>query len=113
MKIIYHPNKQTVEKAMQVDDPLLALIKHDLSELLLSNIDDGGEHIILLRLLNRSEYDLDKYYRVIINSDGADWTFVCPSDYKGISNREKRMERFYNDGIKTIRKALDEINIKM
>ncbi len=30
MEILYHPNRQTVEKAMQVDDPLLALIKHDL-----------------------------------------------------------------------------------
>lgn len=113
MEIVYYPDNQTVEKAIQLDDPLLVLIRHDLSEVLLSNIDDAGEHIILLRLLNRSEYDLDKYFRIIVNSEGADWTFVCPADYKGISNRERRIEKFYNEGIKAIRKALDEINYKV
>lgn len=110
MRNMYYPDKQTVENAMQVDDPLLVLVKYDLTEILISNIDDAGEHIILLRLLERSEKDIDKYFRLIISNEGADWTFVCPSTYKGILNRDKRIKKFYNDGIEVIRKALIELN---
>ncbi|KJS15377.1 MAG: hypothetical protein VR69_13555 [Peptococcaceae bacterium BRH_c4b] len=110
MKIVYYPDQQTVNEAMQVDDPLLVLIKHDLNEILICNIDDAGEHHILLRKLNIHENDIDKYFRIIVNNDGADWTFVCPAEYKKITDRVKRIERFYADGIKAIRKALDKLH---
>lgn len=109
LQIIYHPNKETVEKGMQIDDPILLLVSHDFSKIILSNIDDAGEHLILLRLTHHQESELDHFFRVIVNNDGADWTFVCPSSYKNIVNREYRIEQFYKDGIAIISKALKTI----
>lgn len=109
MDIKYFPSKDKVEQAMVDDDPLLLMVSHDEKIMLLANIDDVGEHIILLRTLDFSENDLDKFFRVVVNKDGADWTFVCPANYKYINNKEKRIIRFFSDGIKTIKKALSII----
>lgn len=94
---------------MQIDDPLLMLVSYDGSEMLLSNIDDSFEHIILLRQLNYRDSDIDKFFRVIVNQQGADWTFVCPSNYKSIEDKSIRIQEFFNDGIDQISKALKEI----
>lgn len=110
MDIEYFPDKVTVEEAMQVDDPLLMLVAYDESRILLANIDDVFEHIILLRKLNYPESDIDKYFRLVINHHGADWTFVCPSGYKDIKNKDASIRQFYNDGIGTIIKALKLID---
>lgn len=109
MKIEYFPNKDSVDEAARTDDPLLVMVAHDQSKVLIANIDDVGEHIILLRKLGYSEDDLDRYFRLVVNSEGADWTFVCPSSYKGIRDKAKRIERFYRDGVDVIKKALEEL----
>jgi hypothetical protein len=106
MDIKYYPDKKTVEKAMSLDDPIILMVSYDKKEMLLANIDDAPEHNILLKKLNYNELDVDKYFRVIMSKTGADWTFVCPSGYKKIENREKRIDTFYNDGIAAIKEAL-------
>ncbi len=105
----YYPDQETVEEAMQVNDPLLMLVSYDGSEVLLSNIDDAFEHIILLRKMGYRETDIDKFFRVVVNQEGADWTFVCPNEYKGIEEKNKRIETFYNDGIIKIEEAITSI----
>lgn len=109
MSTEYYPDKPTVEQAMQDDDPLLMLVSYAGDKILLSNIDDSFEHIILLKNLGYSELDIDKYFRVIINRDGADWTFVCPAGYKNIANKDKRIKQFYNDGVAAITRGLQAI----
>jgi hypothetical protein len=94
---------------MQLDEPLLMLISHDRDLILLSSIDESLEHHILLKQLNYNEADIDKFYRVVINQEGADWTFVCPISYRDIENREKRIEAFYNDGITAITEGINAI----
>ncbi len=117
MKIEYFPDESAVKQAICDDDPLLVLVAHDESRLIVSNIDDAGEHVILLRRIGYYEMELDNYFRIVLNSDGADWTFVCPSNYKGINNKEYRISEFYKNGIKTISKSIKllgydvEINI--
>jgi hypothetical protein len=106
MKIIYYPNKEIVDKAIQADDPLLMLIDYGGAEVLAANIDDAFEHSILLKKYGRRETDIDAYFRVVLNRKGADWTFVSPNDYKGIPDRQKRIETFYNDGIIAISNAV-------
>ncbi len=109
----YYPNESHVKEAMQADDPLLMLISYDGQEILLANIDDAFEHHILLKKLDYKETEIDRFFRVIVNREGADWTFVCPSTYKGISSKEKRIEVFYSDGITQISKALQAVGYKV
>lgn len=108
----YYPDKETVEKAIEVDDPLLLLVAFDESSALVANVDDALEHSVLLKKLGHRETELDIFYRVMLNRQGADWTFVCPSDYKGITDRDKRIETFYNNGILSIAKAIDFLGYK-
>ncbi|MBI4778392.1 hypothetical protein HY792_05690 [Candidatus Desantisbacteria bacterium] len=72
-------------------------------------IDDVVEHNIMLRKMDKSELDIDKYYRVVANGCGADWTFVCPSNYQGITDKIQRISRFYSDGYEAIRVALETL----
>ncbi|MCD8179929.1 MAG: hypothetical protein LUF26_00400 [Firmicutes bacterium] len=89
-------------------EPLMAVIAYDASHAVVSLLDEGFEHHILLaKALDK--YDIDRYYRIIFDNEGADWTFVCPPDYKGITNKEKRITQFFNDGIDIISAFLKEI----
>lgn len=94
---------------LPTSEPLLAAISHDESIAYVGLIDEGVEHHILLSKIKGNSNDLDKYYRIVFDNDGADWTFVCPNDYKGITNKEKRIETFYNEGYSSIRKFLVQI----
>lgn len=98
MEFTYYPNKQAVNRAIKHDDPLLVLLSFDGRAGIVSNIDDAVEHIILLKKVGRKESEIDSFFRIILNHEGADWTFVCPANYQGIKDREKRIEKFYNDG---------------
>lgn len=91
---------------MKNDDPLLVLIAFDSSEMLVGGIDDTMEHLILLRKCNYPEQSIDRFFRIVLNHSGADWTFVCPSDYKNITDRTRRISRYYDDGVDTITPAL-------
>ncbi|MEW6556002.1 MAG: hypothetical protein AB1349_01455 [Elusimicrobiota bacterium] len=109
MEIVFYPDENKVRETIKENDPVFVLVSFDKNEVLVAPADDVVEHTIMLRKLGRSELDIDKYYRVVVNGTGADWTFVCPSDYKGISDKTRRIEQFYNDGIGAIDLALKKI----
>lgn len=109
MVVKYYPDELHVNEAMQLNDPLLMLVSYDGNEILLANIDDAFEHHILLKKLNYKETEIDRFFRVVLNHQGADWTFVCPRNYKGIMNQEKRVKTFCNDGVTQISKAIQAI----
>lgn len=94
MKIQKYPNGQDFDYAVKADEPIFVLISFDGEEVIASQIDDAMEHTILLRLVKNSDKDLDKYFRLVVDHEGADWTFVCPPDYSSITRKEKRIEKF-------------------
>lgn len=98
---------------MRDDDPLLMLVSFDGKRILISNIDDALDHVVLLKKLGFRETDIDSYFRVIANKEGTDWTSVCPSNYREISDKKQRIETYYADGFEAIRKALDAIRYKV
>lgn len=106
MNITYYPNADTVKQAIAVDDPLLVLIAHNGSEVITACIDDCGEHHILLRQTGHADSELDRFFRIVLNKSGADWTFVCPNDYRGILDKSTRIRQFYKDGFAIIPDAL-------
>lgn len=108
MNIIYYPDKDNVTAATEQDEPLLMLISFDGETLITSQIDEAVEHHILLRKVDLPDTDIDKYFRLVVDHSGADWTFVCPPDYSSITRKDKRIEQFFKDGMTIIPKALKE-----
>lgn len=106
MNVLKYPNEQEFDNAVNADEPLLVLISFNGEEVIASQIDDAMEHTILLRLAKNSDKDIDKYFRLVVDHEGADWTFVCPPDYSSITRKEKRIEEFFKDGMRVIPKAL-------
>ena len=102
MNIIKYPSEEAIEKAVSADEPLLALISFDGKTAIMSQADDAVEHHILLMKAGYKDTDIDKYFRIVFDKSGADWTFVCPPDYKKIPFKDKRIEAFYKDGFSII-----------
>lgn len=89
-------------------EPLMAVVAHDGSQAVVSLLDEGCEHHILLaKALDK--YNIDEYFRIIFDSDGADWTFVCLPEYKRIASKEKRIEQFFRDGVDAITEFLKAV----
>lgn len=111
MNIVKYPSPASVEAALKAKEPMLALISFDGSEMLLCQIDEAVEHHILLAKLGRDSRDIDRYFRIVLDSEGADWTFICPPDYKGITDKVRCINEFYKDGFQHISAALQEIGL--
>ena len=109
MNIIYYPDRESVTAAMEHDEPLLVLISFDGETLITSQIDEAVEHHILLHKTGYTDTDIDKYFRLVVDHSGADWTFVCPPDYSSITRKDKRIESFFKDGMTIMPKALAQI----
>lgn len=109
MKIIKYPSEKEVQTAIDQKEPLLVLISFDGETVIMSHIDQAVEHHILLMKTGFSDKDIDKFFRIVLDDEGADWTFVCPSDYKNISDRTRRIRQFYKDGFAVISDVLQEI----
>lgn len=109
MNIIFYPHKQSVETAIRQDEPLLVLISFDGQTLIAAQIDEAIEHHILLQKAGFPDTDIDKYFRLVVNRSGADWTFVCPANYSSITIKDKQIEGFFKDGMKIIPESLRAI----
>lgn len=109
MNIIKYPSDEAVNSAISADEPLLAVISFDGKTSVISQIDEAVEHHILLMKSGFKDTDIDKFFRIVLDKSGADWTFVCPPDYKNIPFKDKRIEAFYKDGFVVISQFLHSI----
>lgn len=108
MEITYYSEENRGKDILNDGEPILAIIAYDGSRAIVGLLDESVEHHILLNKALHT-MDIDNYFRIIFDEEGADWTFVCPTGYKGITDKEKRIQSFYNDGVKVIREFLNEI----
>lgn len=109
MNFIRYPTDQAIDKAIADKDPLLVLISFDGSTAIVSHIDEAVEHHILLEKAGFDSRDIDKYFRIVLDDEGADWTFVCPPDYKHIEDKQRRITAFYKDGFSAISDVLSQL----
>lgn len=109
MNIIKFPSESEFNAHLGTSEPLMMLVSLDGETIIVSHLDEAVEHHILLARAGLNSATIDKYFRVIFDNEGADWTFVCPSDYKGITNKEKRLTEFYKDGCTAITSALADL----
>lgn len=106
MDIIKYPDSEDISLAVKEDEPLLALISFDGKTAIISRADEAVEHHILLMKTGFRDTDIDKFFRIVLDRSGADWTFVCPPNYKNIPFKDKRIEAFYKDGFAVISEFL-------
>lgn len=109
MDFLKYPSADAVDTAIAAHEPLLLMVSFDGKEAIISHMDEAVEHHILLHKAGKDSRDIDKYFRVVLDDEGADWTFVCPPDYRGISDRVRRISAFYKDGFSVISDALGQI----
>lgn len=108
MKITRINDYETVENAIAKDEPMIAVIDFKGESAFVSHLDDGVEHHILLAKAGQNQNDIDKYFRIIFDKESASWTFICPPDYKGITDKTRRIATFYRDGFSVISAFLAE-----
>ncbi|MCM1577895.1 MAG: hypothetical protein NC078_03750 [Ruminococcus sp.] len=109
VNVIYYPDKADFQAACDRDEPFLALVSFDGQTLIVSRIDEAVEHNILLLKAGFSDRDIDRYFRLVVDKPGADWTFVCPENYSNITRKGKKTEEFFKDGMRIIPKALSAV----
>ena len=112
MEITFLPDRERIEELLLANEPVLVLISFDGKSAIIGDIDEYMEHHILLASAGLDSRDIDKYFRFVADGEGADWTFICPPDYKGIADKQRRIERFYKDGLDIARAALAELGIE-
>lgn len=94
---------------LRSDEPKLAAISFDGETAITGLMDETVEHNILLEKTGHDSRDIDKYFRILYDRESADWTFICPPDYRHIADKSKRITAFYNDGFQVIARFLSEI----
>ncbi|GBU21185.1 hypothetical protein R80B4_01074 [Fibrobacteres bacterium R8-0-B4] len=104
-------NGDGIDAAIKRGDPMLAVISFDGGHALIGLADDCMEHHILLAKSGLPSSDIDKYFRISFDRDGANWTFACPPDYKGIVDKSARITRFYTDGFTVISAFMAEMGL--
>lgn len=109
MNIIKYPSETEVNNTINQKEPLLMLISFDGKTVIMSHIDEAVEYHILLMKAGFSDKEIDKYFRLVLDRESADWTFVCPPDYKNISDKTRRIKQFYKDGFAVISDVLQEL----
>ncbi|MCL2409835.1 MAG: hypothetical protein FWC96_09565 [Oscillospiraceae bacterium] len=111
MQIHKYSEHEDIDAVMRAGEPMLAVISFDGKQAYMGHIDECMEHHILLTKTGMSGADIDKYFRIIFDNDGADWTFICPPDYKAITDRTRRVAAFYRDGFAVISAFLVELGL--
>lgn len=111
MQIHKYAVHEDIDAAIQKGDPMLAVISFDGEHAYMGHIDECVEHHILLVKAGLSSADIDKYFRIVFSNDGADWTFICPPDYRGISDKTRRITEFYKDGFTIVSAFLAQLGL--
>lgn len=109
MQITYLPDKKQFDNCVAEDAPLLLLVSFDGEQAIVGMLDDYVEYNVLLAKAGLNSLDIDKYFRIVLDKSGADWTFVCPPGYKGIENSHQRTAAFYRDGFSILANTLQKL----
>lgn len=109
MEFIYYPSREVVEKQYGTDEILMMLVSFDGKKAIIAPSEETFEHHTLLARVGIRENEIDRYFRIVFDNTAADWTFVCPAGYHGITDKQRRIAEFYKDGFRYISQALAEI----
>lgn len=109
MNFIYYPSEKEVKQYFGSDEVLMMLVSFDGETAVIAPSVETVEHHTLLAQAGIRETEIDQYFRIVFDNTAADWTFVCPQSYRGITDKQKRIAEFYKDGFRCISQALAEL----
>ena len=105
-----YPNEKTVNELIKKKRPLIIAIPFDESKSVLISInEDSADHHTLLEHFKINPASISKYYCIVLDSQKAVWTFVCPQNYNGIKDKQERITSFYNQGFTAISRVMSEL----
>ena len=110
MNIIKYPDERAVKKAIAEKKPLLVLIAFGGETIKVCRINEAIKPHALKNIGCLST-NINRYFRIVVDDEVADWMFVCPNDYKGIADKGRRIAEFYKDGFREISKALQVLGL--
>jgi hypothetical protein len=108
MTITKYTEHLDLADAMAKGEPFLAVISLDGEQAYLAHSDEVMQHHILLSKVGLPSDDIDNYFRISFDRHSADWTFICPPNYKNLADRSSRIAEFYKDGFAAISRFLAE-----
>jgi hypothetical protein len=111
MQIHTYPETLNILSAIQAGDVLITLISFDGARAVIGCAGECMEHHILFSKAGLPSLDIDKYFRIVFDNESADWTFVCPPEYKNIADKARRITAFYRDGFDIISAFLAEVGL--
>lgn len=111
MEIVRYAEAEDLDVALEKGEPLLAVISFDGERVIVGHVDECMEHHILLSKVGLPATDIDRYFRIVFDREGADWTFICPPDYRGIGDKTRRIAQFYKDGFAAISGFLSQMGL--
>jgi hypothetical protein len=111
VQIHKYAEHEDLDAAMRKGEPMLAVISFDGTQAYMGHIDECIEHHVLLTKVGLSSTDIDKYFRIIFDNDSVDWTFICPPDYKSVTDQTRRITAFYKDGFAVISAFMVELGL--
>ncbi|MBQ8297736.1 MAG: hypothetical protein IJX77_08145 [Ruminococcus sp.] len=106
MNVVKVPSEKDVDKAIEDNQTLLALVDFEGKNAVMCHIDDVDNDDELYEKSGFDAANKAKFFRVIFNKQGADWTFKLPTSYKDIGNDRDRMVAFYKDGFAVLSEFL-------
>ncbi|MCL2689847.1 MAG: hypothetical protein FWE57_08395 [Chitinispirillia bacterium] len=97
MNIHKFAEHEDLDAALQKGEPILAAISFDGKDAYMGHIDECMEHHILFAKSGLSAGDIDKYYRIVFDSDGAISAFLAELGLLIDIKIPKRYRRHLND----------------
>ena len=67
-----YPDDKTADEYISKKEPLIIAISFDEETALMSRLDDSYEHHILLQHFNEDPRHIDRYWRIVVDTETAD-----------------------------------------
>jgi len=109
MDITKIPSKAAVDKAMEEDRPLMAVLSFDGMTAFMCRKGDAADHAGLLVKMGRLSSEEHSFFRITFTRDKAEWLYDCPESYRVIPYPERRRETYFNDGLVVIKDFLGAV----
>ena len=110
MNIIIYPCEEVINTYLSIGYSVEMYISYDGETVIVCNSDTEKPSQTFLADKGYDHINFNEFYRILLSRDDARWDFNCPTNYKQITNNQKRQQSFYIDGLAKISTVLANLN---